>query len=216
MVLAFAYLSYLTAELFHMSGILSITFCGITMKNYVEQNISDSSSTTIRSAAHMLANCAEMMIFLFLGVYTFNTDHEWNWWFVICTIGCCLVFRVIGVLLLTAIANRFLGGRRTTPRLEHSRRIPQVPDQEAGLAGAVRYDVRRPEGWGRLRPGPSYRGRGHHAHEPTTELETDPFAQVAPHAHMFVTTTLAMVFFTVFVQGITIGPLVKLLKVSGG
>ena len=40
--------------------------------------------------------------------------------------------------------------------------------------------------------------------------------QVAPHAHMFVTTTLAMVFFTVFVQGITIGPLVKLLKVSGG
>ena len=113
MVLAFAYLSYLTAELFHMSGILSITFCGITMKNYVEQNISDSSSTTIRSAAHMLANCAEMMIFLFLGVYTFNTDHEWNWWFVVCTIGCCLFFRVIGVLLLTAIANRFEkeGGR---------------------------------------------------------------------------------------------------------
>ena len=106
MVLAFAYLSYLTAELFHMSGILSITFCGITMKNYVEQNICDSSSTTIRSAAHMLANCAEMMIFLFLGVYTFNTEHEWNWWFVGCTIGCCLVFRVIGVLILTFIANR--------------------------------------------------------------------------------------------------------------
>ena len=36
-VLIFAYLSYLTAEIFHMSGILSITFCGITMKNYVEQ-----------------------------------------------------------------------------------------------------------------------------------------------------------------------------------
>ena len=36
-VLMFAYLAYLTAEIFHMSGILSITFCGITMKNYVEQ-----------------------------------------------------------------------------------------------------------------------------------------------------------------------------------
>ena len=36
-VIIFAYLSYLTAETFHMSGILAITFCGITMKNYVEQ-----------------------------------------------------------------------------------------------------------------------------------------------------------------------------------
>merc|ERR1711970_1456185 len=36
---------------------------------------------------------------------------------------------------------------------------------------------------------------------------------VAPHAKMFVTATLAMVYFTVFVQGITIGPLVRLLKV---
>ena len=61
-VLGIAYLSYLTAEIFHMSGILSITFCGITMKNYVERNISESSSTTVRSAAHMIANCAEMMI----------------------------------------------------------------------------------------------------------------------------------------------------------
>ena len=32
-----AYLSYLTAEIFHMSGILAVTFCGITAKNYVEK-----------------------------------------------------------------------------------------------------------------------------------------------------------------------------------
>ena len=88
-VLVLAYLSYLTAETFHMSGILAITFCGITMKNYVEQvssglfghtlkilslkhgqNISESSSVTIRSSAHMFANIAELMIFLFLGVFT--------------------------------------------------------------------------------------------------------------------------------------------------
>lgn len=37
--------------------------------------------------------------------------------------------------------------------------------------------------------------------------------EVAPNAKMFVTTTLAMVYFTVFVQGITIGPLVRYLKV---
>jgi len=75
-VLIFAYLSYLTAEIFHMSGILSITFCGITMKNYVEQNISEASSTTIRSSAHMFANIAELTIFLFLGVFTVTGTDE--------------------------------------------------------------------------------------------------------------------------------------------
>ena len=34
-VFTMAYLSYLTAEIFHMSGILAITFCGITMKENV-------------------------------------------------------------------------------------------------------------------------------------------------------------------------------------
>ena len=34
------------------------------------------------------------------------------------------------------------------------------------------------------------------------------------HANLFVTTTLATVFFTVFFQGITIKPLVRLLKVT--
>ena len=60
-----------------MSGILAITFCGITMKNYVEQNISKSSSVTIRKSAHMFANMAELMIFLFVGVFTVTgTDGE--------------------------------------------------------------------------------------------------------------------------------------------
>ena len=75
-VFVMAYMSYLNAEIFHMSGILAITFCGITMKNYVEQNISKSSSVTIRGSAHMLANMAEMMIFLFVGVFTVTGKSE--------------------------------------------------------------------------------------------------------------------------------------------
>ncbi len=40
-----------------------------------------------------------------------------------------------------------------------------------------------------------------------------PFQKV-PHAPMFVTTTIAVVYWTVFVQGITIKPLVKFLNVK--
>ena len=50
-----AYMSYLNAEIFHMSGILAITFCGITMKNYVERNISSKSQTTLKYALKMLS-----------------------------------------------------------------------------------------------------------------------------------------------------------------
>ena len=39
-VFGFAYLSYITAELFHFSGILAIVHCGLVMSQYVEKNMS--------------------------------------------------------------------------------------------------------------------------------------------------------------------------------
>merc|ERR1719495_2944076 len=118
------------------------------------------------------------MIFLFLGVFTVNDEiHEWNWWFIVCTIGFCLIFRVIGVLLLVSIANRF--------RITKLGWLEQFIMMYGGLRGGVAFAL--------------------------VLLITE---EVAPHAKMFVTTTLAMVYFTVFVQGITIGPLVKALKVK--
>lgn len=74
----------------------SITFCGITMKNYVESNISQKSHTTVKYALKMLSSSSETIIFMFLGVATVNNDHDWNTWFVILTIVFCSVFRVIG------------------------------------------------------------------------------------------------------------------------
>lgn len=73
-----------------------ITFCGITMKNYVEANISNKSHTTIKYAMKMLSSSSETIIFMFLGVATVNKNHDWNTWFVILTILFCSVYRVIG------------------------------------------------------------------------------------------------------------------------
>lgn len=74
----------------------SITFCGITMKNYVERNISSKSQTTLKYAMKMLSGSSETIIFMFLGVATIHDDHEWDWAFVCCTIFFCTFFRIVG------------------------------------------------------------------------------------------------------------------------
>lgn len=73
-----------------------ITFCGITMKNYVEANVSHKSHTTIKYALKMLSSSSETIIFMFLGVATVNNSHEWNTWFILLTVLFCSFFRVIG------------------------------------------------------------------------------------------------------------------------
>ncbi|XP_013782494.1 sodium/hydrogen exchanger 3-like, partial [Limulus polyphemus] len=94
-IFVLGYLSYLTSELFHLSGIVALTFCGITMKNYVEENITYKSHVTLKYAMKMLANSSETIIFMFLGVSIVNDEHDWNTWFVILTVIFCTVYRTI-------------------------------------------------------------------------------------------------------------------------
>ncbi|KDR14983.1 Sodium/hydrogen exchanger 3, partial [Zootermopsis nevadensis] len=176
-IFVMAYLAYLNAELFHMSGILAITFCGITMKNYVEANISHKSHTTVKYAMKMLSSSSETIIFMFLGVATINNTHEWNLWFIVLTITFCSVYRTIGVILLTAIANRF--------RLHKLNKVEKFVMSYGGLRGAVAFAL--------------------------VLLIDKNNVKLQP---MFVSTTISVIYFTVFFQGITIKPLVKVLNVK--
>ncbi|KAK2586919.1 hypothetical protein KPH14_009850 [Odynerus spinipes] len=176
-IFVMAYLAYLNAEIFHMSGILAITFCGITMKNYVEANISHKSHTTVKYTMKMLSSSSETIIFMFLGVATVNNKHNWNTWFVVMTIVFCSVYRIVGVIVLTALANQF--------RLHKLDKVEKFVMSYGGLRGAVAFAL---------------------------VLLIDPkHVRLQP---MFVTTTIAVIYFTVFIQGITIKPLVKILNVK--
>ena len=97
LVFAMAFLSYYTAEMLKWSSILCITFCGITMKNYVERNISTNSQATLKQMTKMLASTSETIIFIFLGVTTVQANHDWNWAFVVFTILFASLFRIIGM-----------------------------------------------------------------------------------------------------------------------
>ena len=96
LVFAMAFLSYYTAEMFKLSAILSITFCGITMKNYVERNISTNSQISLKYLTKMMASASETVIFIFLGIVTVQNNHDWNWGFVGFTILFASLFRALG------------------------------------------------------------------------------------------------------------------------
>ena len=71
-------------------------FCGITMKNYVAENVSTTSLTTVKCGLKVLSNGSESIIFMFLGISTVNDYHEWNTAFILLTIFFCTIYRALG------------------------------------------------------------------------------------------------------------------------
>ncbi|CAJ1082979.1 Na(+)/H(+) exchanger beta-like [Xyrichtys novacula] len=174
-VFLYSYMAYLSAEVFHLSGIMSLIACGVMMRPYVEANISHKSYTTIKYFLKMWSSVSETLIFIFLGVSTVAGPHAWNWTFVIVTVILCLVSRVLGVVGLTFIINKF--------RIVKLTKKDQFIVAYGGLRGAIAFSL------GFL----------------LTNSEMK---------HMFLTAIITVIFFTVFVQGMTIRPLVELLAVK--
>ncbi|XP_030359536.1 sodium/hydrogen exchanger 1 isoform X2 [Strigops habroptila] len=176
-VFLYSYMAYLSAELFHLSGIMALIASGVVMRPYVEANISHKSHTTIKYFLKMWSSVSETLIFIFLGVSTVAGHHYWNWTFVISTLLFCLIARVLGVLVLTWFINKFRIVK-LTPK-------DQFIIAYGGLRGAIAFSL------GYL-------------------LDYKHFGM----RDMFLTAIITVIFFTVFVQGMTIRPLVDLLAVK--
>nr|ABQ10588.1 sodium/proton exchanger 3 [Patiria pectinifera] len=176
-ILGMAYFSYLLAELFHFSGIISIICCGLAQAEYAFDNISRKSSTTVTYFTKMLSTTTESIIFLLLGQTLWAEKHQWNTGFVLCTLLFIFVYRVFGVVVITFIVNKF--------RIGKINKEEQFIMSYGGLRGAVAFSL------------------------VATLLPED-----VPARNVFVTTTLVVILVTVFVQGTTIKPLVKLFRIK--
>ncbi|XP_054626559.1 sodium/hydrogen exchanger 5 isoform X2 [Dunckerocampus dactyliophorus] len=131
-VFLLVYLAYLTAELFSLSAILSMTFCGISANKYVEANISQKSRTTVKYTMKTLASIAETIIFIFLGISAVDKSKwAWDTGLVSCTLVFIFIFRALGVVGQTWVLNRF--------RLVPLEKIDQVVMSYGGLRGAVAF-----------------------------------------------------------------------------
>lgn len=142
---------------------LSITFCGMFMKQYVEFNISKKSNATIEYVLKMLASIMETIIFMFMGLSTVSDHHSWNTGFVLLTLFCCTFYRILGVLVFANIANRW--------RLLELTLTDMLIMSYGGIRGAVAFAL---------------------------ALILDE--SKIPRKKEFVTATIAVVFFTVFLQ----------------
>ncbi|CAK9186779.1 unnamed protein product, partial [Ilex paraguariensis] len=72
-----AYFSYLLADLFYLSAILTVFFCGIVMSHYTWHNVTESSRITAKHAFATLSFVAEIFIFLYVGMDALDIE-KWS------------------------------------------------------------------------------------------------------------------------------------------
>lgn len=169
-VFTLAYLAFITAQMFHWSGILALIGVGLTQRRYGFVSMSPSSVTVVEANAKILAIAAETIIFLVMGFNVLSDGHLWDWTLIGYTILFCVVVRFVVTFGLGYLLNLSRLQRLSMPHL--------FMMSFGGLRGAV------------------------------------SFAMAASVKHsqvreVFMTTTLSVILFTVFFQGILIKPLVN-------
>ncbi|KAF5736923.1 Sodium/hydrogen exchanger [Tripterygium wilfordii] len=77
LMILMAYLSYMLAELFYLSAILTVFFCGIVMSHYTWHNVTQSSRVTTKHAFATFSFVAEIFIFLYVGMDALDIE-KWK------------------------------------------------------------------------------------------------------------------------------------------
>ncbi|KAJ5470655.1 hypothetical protein N7530_008012, partial [Penicillium desertorum] len=141
LIILVAYASYFFSNGVHLSGIVSLLFCGITLKHYAYYNMSRRTQLTTKYLFQVMAQLSENFIFIYLGLDLFvEPNLQFNPLFIMVAVfGICLA-RYLAVFPLSKAINWFI-------RYRARRRGVDVPDELpfayqamlfwAGLRGAV-------------------------------------------------------------------------------
>ncbi|TKA68717.1 hypothetical protein B0A55_09335 [Friedmanniomyces simplex] len=141
LIILIAYASYFFANSIHMSGIVSLLFCGICLKHYAYHNMSRRTQLTTKFTFSVMAQLSENFIFIYLGLSLFTEPGlEYKPLFILVTvIGICFA-RWCAVFPLSALVNWFIRYRARRRGQEVAEEIPwnwKVLIFWAGLRGAV-------------------------------------------------------------------------------
>lgn len=142
LVLLIAYTSYFFSNACSMSGIVSLLFCGITLKHYAYHNMSRKTQRTTKYMFGILAQLSENFIFIYLGLSLFTQMQLiYKPIFIlvtalgVCVARYCAVFPMSKLINLVARGrNNGHGGHQQQQELPHSYQMMLF---WAGLRGAV-------------------------------------------------------------------------------
>lgn len=102
------YVPFLIAEVFHLSGIVTILVTGIAARHYVEPNLSESTQDVADVIFRLSAHLAETSIFLELGLSVVGVTDFLQWKFIGWALLMCLLARASHVYPITLFFNQFL------------------------------------------------------------------------------------------------------------
>jgi len=131
-VLVTPYIAYLVAESFHMSGIVTILFCGIAMSIFVRPNISPHVRDLSKHVAKCLAHVFETYVFVYLGLALFTLPQVWDTAIIsVYAIVICLFARVCNIYPLSWLVNKFIT-KKISPKKQFTMWF-------SGLRGAIAF-----------------------------------------------------------------------------
>lgn len=146
LVILFAYVTYFFSNGCHMSGIVSLLFCGITLEHYAYYNMTRRTQIAVKYTFKLMAQLSENFIFISLGLTLFTQDSlEFRPLLIIVTgLGIC-ASRYVAVFPLSKLINRVyqLRNRYGVVDSSHLPADDEIPEQYqymlfwAGLRGAV-------------------------------------------------------------------------------
>ncbi|KAI1617507.1 CPA1 family monovalent cation:H+ antiporter [Exophiala viscosa] len=141
LVFLIAYASYFFSNGVHMSGIVSLLFCGITLKHYAYYNMSRRTQLTTKFIFQILAQLSENFIFIYLGLTLFTeTDLVFKPLFILVTVVGICAARWLAVFPLSKVINYIIRLRARRKGREVAEELPwhyQAMLFWAGLRGAV-------------------------------------------------------------------------------
>ena len=141
LIVLVAYASYFFSNGVYLSGIVSLLFCGITMKHYAYYNMSRRTQLTTKYLFQVISQLSENFIFIYLGLDLFvESNLQFKPLFIlVAVLGICFA-RYLAVFPLSKAINWFIRYRARRRGMEATDELPfayQAMLFWAGLRGAV-------------------------------------------------------------------------------
>ncbi|KAI9004226.1 Sodium/hydrogen exchanger family-domain-containing protein [Gaertneriomyces semiglobifer] len=139
-IVLLAYSSYLLSNGVRLSGIVSLLFCGITLKHYAYNNMSLRTKRTTKYMFRVLSQLSENFVFIYLGITVFTKEDEvYRPWLILFTLIICLVARYLSVIPLARLINAAAAKLHPNAVGDEIPRNHQLMLWWAGLRGAIAF-----------------------------------------------------------------------------